>query len=61
LKLLKKHELNRKYSPEDFLQFLSEVKKVKINDRWHDAECTRKTIDLINKLGLKPITYKEKC
>jgi hypothetical protein len=61
LKLLKKHELNRKYSPEDFLQFLSEVKKVKINDRWYDAECTRKTIDLINKLGLKPVTYNEKC
>jgi hypothetical protein len=37
------------------------VKKVKINDRWHDAECTRKTNDLINKLGLKPVTYKEKC
>ena len=56
LKLLKQHELNRKYSPEDFLNFLAEVKKVKINDLWHDAECIRKTSDLLDKIGLKPIT-----
>jgi hypothetical protein len=32
------------------------VKKVKINDQWHDAECIRKTTDLLGKIGLKPIT-----
>ncbi|MDR2511823.1 MAG: hypothetical protein LBC89_05135 [Bacteroidales bacterium] len=63
LKLLKKHKPNRKYSSEDFLQFPAEVKKVKINDRyrWCDAERTRKTTDLINKLGMQPVTYNEKC
>ena len=54
--LLKQHELNRKYSPEDFLKFLAEVKKVKINDQWHDAEYIRKTTDLPVKLGLNPVT-----
>ena len=56
LNLLKKHELNKKYSPADFLLFLSEVKMVKINDTWQRAEVTRKTIDLMQKVGIEPIT-----
>jgi len=56
LNLLKKHELNKKYSPADFLLFLSEIKMVKINNTWHKAEVTRKTLDMMQKVGIKPIT-----
>jgi len=56
LNLLKKHELNKKYAPTDFLLFLSEVKMVKINNTWHRAEFIRKTSELMQKLGMEPIT-----
>jgi hypothetical protein len=56
LNLLKKHELNKKYSPTDFLLFLAEIKKVKINDLWQNAEMTRKTRDLMQKVKIIPIT-----
>jgi len=56
LNLLKKHELNRKYAPQDFLLFLAELKKVKINNTWHDAEVTRKTAELLGKLEIIPVT-----
>ena len=52
LNLIKKHGLNKRYSPTDFLLFLSEIKKVKINDQWHDAEITKKTRDLLQKLNI---------
>jgi transposase len=52
LNLLKKHKLNNKYSPMDFLAFLSEVKKVKINDQWHDSETTKDTRDLLKSLDI---------
>jgi hypothetical protein len=55
LNLLKKHELNRKYSPRDFLLFLAEIKKVRINNEWHSAEVTQKTQDIMDMLGV-PIT-----
>ena len=54
--LVKKHELNINYAPMDLLMMLSEVKKIKINDMWIDAENTKKTSELLLKLGLKPIT-----
>ena len=56
LNLLKKHELNKNYAPMDLLMMLAEIKKVKINDIWHDAEKTQKTSDLLIKLGIGPIT-----
>jgi transposase len=56
LNMLKKHELNKKYAPTDFLLFLSEIKMVKINNTWHRAEATRKTIELMQKIGMEPIT-----
>ena len=56
LNLLKKHELNKNYAPTDLLMMLSEIKKVKINDIWHDAEKTKKTSELLIKLGIEPIT-----
>ena len=52
LNLLKKHELNKKYTPADFLLFLSEMKMVKINNIWQKAEITRKTAELLEKLNI---------
>ena len=52
LNLLKKHELNKKYSPMDFLSYLSEIKKVKINNEWYDAEITRKTREFLESLNI---------
>jgi transposase len=53
--LLAKYELNGKFSPKDFISFLTEIKRVKINDKWYTAEITKKTNDLLKKLEL-PIT-----
>jgi transposase len=52
LNLLKKHGLNKKYSPSDFLLFLSEIKKVKINNQWYDAEMTRNTREMLESLNI---------
>jgi len=52
LNLLKKHEMNKKYSPMDFLQFLCEIKKVKINKEWYDGEITKKTRELLQTLNI---------
>jgi transposase len=56
LNLLKKHELNQKYSPMDFLMFLTEIKKVKINNQWHNAEIIKTTKELLQKLKIKTVT-----
>jgi len=56
LNLIKKHELNKKYSPIDFLRFLAEMKKVKINNQWYDAEITKKNKDILQKIKIMPIT-----
>lgn len=49
--ILVKHELNKKYAPMDFIGFLREIKKVKINDQWHTAEITAKTKSIIDMIG----------
>jgi transposase len=56
LNLLKKHELNRRFSPQDLFLFLSELKKVKINKDWHNTESTKKTAELLKSIGVIPIT-----
>ena len=56
LNLLKKNDLNKKYSPTDFLLFLSELKKVKINRVWQNAEITKKTRELMQKMKIILIT-----
>ena len=56
LNILKKYELNNKYSPSDFLLFLSEVKMVKINNTWQKAEMTKKTFELLQKMKIEHIT-----
>ena len=53
LNLLKKHELNKKYTPGDFLLFLSEMKMVKINNIWQKSEITKKTAELLEKLNIR--------
>ncbi len=55
LNKLKSSELNNKFSPSDLNKFLKEVKKVKLNGKWYEAEVTAKTTEIINKLNI-PIT-----
>ena len=52
LQLLKIKALNKRYAPMDLVRFLKEVRKVKINDKWYDAEITKKTKDLFDSLGI---------
>ncbi len=47
--MLAKNELLAKYSPSDIVKILTEVRKVKVNNTWLNAESTKKTIDLIAK------------
>ncbi|MDR0304304.1 MAG: transposase [Chitinispirillales bacterium] len=54
LNLVKKHDLNKKYSPMDLLLFLTEIKKVKINNQWYDAKTTKTTRELLKKLNIIP-------
>jgi hypothetical protein len=35
---------------------MAEIKKVKINEQWHDAEITKKTKEILKKLNIKHIT-----
>ena len=55
LQLLQINELNDKFSPMDLIQFLKEIKKVNINDKWYIAEITKKSDDLLKVLNI-PIT-----
>lgn len=56
LKILKSKKLNKKYAPTDLLMMFSEIKKVKINEIWHNAEITKKTTELLQKVAIEPIT-----
>ncbi|MDR2292263.1 MAG: hypothetical protein LBE11_02170 [Prevotellaceae bacterium] len=48
--------MNRKFSPQDLFLFLSELKKVKINNEWHNTELTKKTSELLKLIGIIPVT-----
>jgi len=50
---LKEKELLKKISVNDYIQLLTDVRKVKINDTWHLNEFTNQTKKLINKLNIK--------
>jgi len=50
--LLQGHGLNGKYSVKDFLIFLKDIRKIKINDQWHQAEITNTTLKLLKKIKL---------
>jgi len=51
LNKLKSTELNHKYSPMDLVKFLKEIKKVKLNGQWYNAEITAKTSEIMEKLN----------
>ena len=53
--LLAKFDLTKKFSPRDFILFLKEVRKIKANNVWVNAEITNKTQKLLDKLNI-PIT-----
>ena len=52
LNKLKETKLNNKFSPMDLIKFLKEVKKVKLNGKWFDAEIITKNLEIINKLNI---------
>ena len=52
LHVLKTYKLNKKFAPMDFLIFLREIKKVKINQIWYDAEITKKYSDILKSAGI---------
>lgn len=52
IQMLKKNDLNSRYSPNDLILFLKEVRKVKIDGKWYDDDMTKKTADLLKKLKL---------
>lgn len=57
LQKIKVKELNAKFSPHDLLLKLKELRRVKINDKWYNAEIIAKTQQILNKLDVKiPIT-----
>ncbi len=52
---LKARELNTKYSPKDIIQFLLDIKKVKINGHWYEDNITKKNKAIFEKMKM-PIT-----
>ena len=50
--LLADYNLTKKYAPMDFLMFLKETRKVKVNSKWYTAEITNKTEKLLRKLNV---------
>ncbi len=52
LNKLKEAKLNNKFSPMDLIKFLKEVKKVRLNGEWFNAEITAKNLEIINKLNI---------
>jgi len=52
VQLLTETGLAGKYSVEDILSFLREVRKIRINDRWFTAEITKKDQKLLEQLNL---------
>jgi hypothetical protein len=50
---LKEKELLKKISVNDYIQLLTDVRKVKINDTWHLNEFTNQTKKLVGKLNIK--------
>ncbi|EQD75681.1 hypothetical protein B1A_03843 [mine drainage metagenome] len=55
--LLKKHDLLKRYSPEDVITHLERVYMLKIGDDWRISEIPKKTNDIIEALEI-PIMQK---
>jgi len=52
LQILKSSKLNKKFLPMDFIKFLREIKKVRINGNWYDADLSKKYSDILNSAGI---------
>jgi transposase len=50
---LKEKGLLKKYSVNDYIQLLTDVKKIKINDKWYFSEITSYTQKLVQKIGIE--------
>ena len=50
---LKEKQLINKISVNDYIQLLTDVKKIKINDKWYLNEFTQQTQKMIHKLNIK--------
>jgi len=48
---LKTNGYLKKYSVNDYIQLLTDMKKIKINNAWHPNEITGQTSRMIKKLG----------
>jgi len=55
LNQLKANELNSKYSAKDIINFLIDIKKIKINGNWYEDEITKKNKAIFDKIKI-PIT-----
>ena len=55
--LLKKHDLLRRYSPEDVLEHLERANMLKIGEEWRMSEIPEKSRDIIDALEI-PIMQK---
>lgn len=49
---LKKKNLLKAYSVNDYIQMLTDLKKVKINEKWYFNEITSQSLKMIDKLGI---------
>jgi transposase len=49
---LQAQNLNSKYSPKDIINFLIDIKKIKINGKWYEDEITKKNKTIFDKLKL---------
>jgi len=52
---LQAQKLNSKYSPKDIINFLIDIKKIKINGKWHEDNITKKNKAILEKIMI-PIT-----
>lgn len=54
---LKKKKLLKIYSVNDYIQLLTDLKKIRINEKWYSGEITSKTQKMVEKLGLSLTGY----
>lgn len=52
---LKEKGLLKKYSVNDYIQILTDIKKIKINGEWHFNEVTSYTLKLVKKIGIEVV------
>ena len=55
--MLKRHDLLKRYSPEDVIGHLERVSMLKIGDEWKISEIPKKSVDIIDALEI-PIMQK---